>query len=167
MLLRKTDVTYVYVYKSTYLSPLGWPCIYSRSLTGWIMTGIYSHWMRSFPYCQPRFSNGLVRGICLELSSFFIGECLTDGLLLFFFSFIMGFDWMNRVSFGEYSILCIRKIWVDWPGMGFPIYPSSCFGPNESGLCFGLLWWGMGVAWSPLLFWAGEWNTWPISLSPS
>ena len=72
---------------------------------------------------------------------------------------------MNRVSFGEYSILCIRRIWVDWPGMGLPISPSSCFGPNESGLCFGCC--GGGVAWSPLLFWAGEWNTLPISLSPS
>ena len=44
---------------------------------------------------------------------------------------------MNRVSFGEYSILCIRRIWVDWPGMGLPISPSSCFGPNEPGLCLG------------------------------
>ena len=44
---------------------------------------------------------------------------------------------MIRVSFGEYSILCIRRIWVDWPGMGLPIFPSSCFGPNEPGLCLG------------------------------
>ena len=44
---------------------------------------------------------------------------------------------MNKVSFGEYSILYIRRIWVDWPGMGLPISPSSCFGPNEPGLCLG------------------------------
>ena len=44
---------------------------------------------------------------------------------------------MNRVSFGEYSILCIRRIWVDWPGMGLPISPSSCFGPNKPGLYLG------------------------------
>ena len=44
---------------------------------------------------------------------------------------------MNRVSFGEYSILCIIRIWVDWPGMGLPISLSSCFGPNEPGLCLG------------------------------
>ena len=44
---------------------------------------------------------------------------------------------MNRVLFGEYSILCIRRIWVDWSGMGLPISPSSCFGPNEPGLCLG------------------------------
>ena len=44
---------------------------------------------------------------------------------------------MNRVSFGEYSILFIRRIWVDWPGMSLPISPSSCFGPNEPGLCLG------------------------------
>ena len=73
---------------------------------------------------------------------------------------------MNRLSFREYSILCISKIWVDWPGMGLPIYPRLCFGPSEPGLCFGLLWRGVGAAWSPPLFWAGEWNTGPISLSP-
>ena len=50
---------------------------------------------------------------------------------------------MNRVSFGEYSILCIRRIWVDWPGMGLPISPSSCFGPNEPGFCLGCC----GEAW--------------------
>ena len=79
----------------------------------------------------------------------------------------MGFDWTNRLSFREYSILCISKIWVDWPGIGLPIYPRLCFGPTEPGLCFGLLWRGVGAAWSPPLFWAGEWNTGPISLSPS
>ena len=42
----------VYASKSAYLSPLGWPCIYSRCLTSWIMTKIYSHLMGSFPYCQ-------------------------------------------------------------------------------------------------------------------
>ena len=50
---------------------------------------------------------------------------------------------MNRISFGEYSIICIRKIWVDCPGMGFPIYLSSRFGPNEPGLylgCYGGAW---------------------------
>ena len=55
----------------------------------------------------------------------------------FFLSFIMGLDWLDRVSFGEYSILCFRRIWVDWPGMGLLIFPSSCFGPNEPGLCLG------------------------------
>ena len=50
---KKNNITYVYAYKSAYLSSLEWPCIYSRCPTGWIMTGIYSHWMRYFPYCQP------------------------------------------------------------------------------------------------------------------
>ena len=44
---------------------------------------------------------------------------------------------MDRVSFGEYSILCIRRIWVDWPGMSLPIFPSLRVGPNEPGLCLG------------------------------
>ena len=50
----------------------------------------------------------------------------------------MGFDWTSRVSFGEYSVLCI---WVDWPGMGLPIFPSSCFGTNKPGLCLGCYGW--------------------------
>ena len=30
-------------------------------------------------------------------------------------------------------------MWVDWPGMGLPIFPNPCFGlgPNEPGLCLG------------------------------
>ena len=32
--------------ENTYLSPLGWPCIYSRCSTSWIATRIRSHWMR-------------------------------------------------------------------------------------------------------------------------
>ena len=44
---------------------------------------------------------------------------------------------MGNILFKENSILCIGKIWVDWPGMDFLIYPRSCFGPSESGLCFG------------------------------
>ena len=82
---------------------------------------------------------------------------------------------MIRVSFGEYSILCIRRIWVDWPGMGLPIFPSTCFGPNELGLCLGCyrgawVWHGAHCSFGlangilgPFLLW----NTWPISLSPS
>ena len=44
---------------------------------------------------------------------------------------------MDRISFGEYYILCIRRIWVDWPSMGLPIFPSSCVGSDELGLCLG------------------------------
>ena len=28
-------------------------------------------------------------------------------------------------------------MWVDWPGMGLPIFPNPYFGPNEPGLCLG------------------------------
>ena len=49
----------------------------------------------------------------------------------------MGFDWASRISFREHSILCIRRMWVDRPGMGLPIFPNPCFGPNEPGLCLG------------------------------
>ena len=49
----------------------------------------------------------------------------------------MGHDWTNMISFREYSICYIRKIWVDWPGTGLPIFPNPCFGPDELGLCLG------------------------------
>ena len=49
----------------------------------------------------------------------------------------MGLDRTRRISFREYSVRCIRKIWVDWPGMGLPIFPNPCFGPDELGLCLG------------------------------
>ena len=31
-----------------YLSPMGWPCIYSRCFTSWMVIRILSHWMRYF-----------------------------------------------------------------------------------------------------------------------
>ena len=57
--------------------------------------------------------------------------------MLFFLSFIMGFGWIGNILFKEYSILCIGKIWVDWPGMDLLIYPRSCFGLSEPSLCLG------------------------------
>ena len=39
-------VAYEYASESAYLSPLGWPCIYSRCSTSWIATRIRSNWMR-------------------------------------------------------------------------------------------------------------------------
>ena len=31
-----------------YLSPMGWPCIYSRCFTSWMVIRILSHWMGYF-----------------------------------------------------------------------------------------------------------------------
>ena len=31
-----------------YLSPMGWPCIYSRCFTNWMVIRILSHWMGYF-----------------------------------------------------------------------------------------------------------------------
>ena len=31
-----------------YLSPMGWPCIYSRCFTSWMMIRIFSHLTRFF-----------------------------------------------------------------------------------------------------------------------
>ena len=46
---------------------------------------------------------------------------------------------IGRVGYLLGNILSsvIGRIWVDWPSMGLPIFPNSCFGPNEPGLCSG------------------------------
>ena len=76
---------------------------------------------------------------------------------------------MGNISFKEYSIFCIGKIWVDWPSMDLSIYPRLRFEPSEPGFCFGLIWRGLGVAWSPLFLWAWRVGYWahffiPISI---
>ena len=35
----------MFAYEYAYLSPMGWPCIYSRCPTSWMVTRIRSHWM--------------------------------------------------------------------------------------------------------------------------
>ena len=37
-----------FAYEYAYLSPMGWPCTYSRCSTSWMVTRILSHWMRYF-----------------------------------------------------------------------------------------------------------------------
>ena len=39
---------HIFAYESAYLSPMGWPCIYSRCSISWIVTRIRSHWMGYF-----------------------------------------------------------------------------------------------------------------------
>ena len=73
---------------------------------------------------------------------------------------------MGNILFKEYFILCIGKIWVDWPSMVLLIYPRSCFGPNESGLCFGPIWRGLSVAWSPAFLWAWRVGYWAHLFTP-
>ena len=38
----------MFAYESVYLSPMGWPCIYSRCSTSWMVIRIISHWMGYF-----------------------------------------------------------------------------------------------------------------------
>ena len=35
-------------YEYAYFSPMGWPCIYSRCSTSWMVIRIHSHWMGYF-----------------------------------------------------------------------------------------------------------------------
>ena len=51
--------------------------------------------------------------------------------------------------------------------MDLPFYPRLSFGPSEPDLCFGLVWRGLGVALAHHSFGLGEWDSEPISLSPS
>ena len=74
---------------------------------------------------------------------------------------------MRRISFREHSILFIRRMWVDQPGVGLPIFPNPCFGPNEPGLCLGCYGRTRAGHGAHCAFWAGEWDTWLISLSLS
>ena len=46
----RADVLHMFAYKSAYLSPMGWPCIYSRCSTSWMVTRIRSHWVGYFCY---------------------------------------------------------------------------------------------------------------------
>ena len=67
-----------------------------------------------------------------------------------------------------YYIFCIGEAQSDLQGMDLLIYPISSFGPNRSGLRFGLV---SNDAW--VLRWAlhsfglGEWDGEPIFLTPS
>ena len=36
------------VFELAYLSPMGWPCIYSRCSTSWMVIRSPSHWMEYF-----------------------------------------------------------------------------------------------------------------------
>ena len=74
---------------------------------------------------------------------------------------------MGNISFKEYSIFCITKIWVDWSGMDLSIYPSSRSALASRASALGLY----GGAWvlhgAHHSFGLGEWDIGPISLSPS
>ena len=39
---------YESAYESAYLSPMGWPCIYSRCFTSWMVIRILAYWMGYF-----------------------------------------------------------------------------------------------------------------------
>ena len=74
---------------------------------------------------------------------------------------------MSRISFREYPIFCIIRMWVELAEYGPSHFSKSVFWARLAGPLFGLLWRDTGMARSPLRFWAGEWDTWPISLSLS
>ena len=46
--MRTYEYAYMRAYEYAYLSPMGWPCIYSRCSTSWMVIRIHSHWMGYF-----------------------------------------------------------------------------------------------------------------------
>ena len=77
----------------TYLSPMGWPCIYSGCSTSWTVTKGPSHWMECFLFLSHiGFGTGFIKSdlfeiIFLSLLIMFdlIGWTAHDlGIMLFF-----------------------------------------------------------------------------------
>ena len=58
-------------------------------------------------------------------------------------------------------------MWADLAGYGPSHLSKSVFWARRAGPLLGLLWMDAGMAQSPLCFWAGGWDIWPISLSLS
>ena len=57
-----------------YLSPMGWPCIYSRCFTSWMVIRILSHWVGYFlPLLISDSIKDIERAVYLELSLTLIG----------------------------------------------------------------------------------------------
>ena len=48
----------MFAYEYAYLSPMGWPCIYSRCSTSWMVTRIRSHWMGYLVIIDIEFGQG-------------------------------------------------------------------------------------------------------------
>ena len=68
-------------YESAYLSPMGWPCIYSRCSISWTVTWIHSHWMGYFLFLLiSDLVEDIERVVYLRSSSFLIGEISLDEL---------------------------------------------------------------------------------------
>ena len=74
-----------------YLSPMGWPCIYSRCFTSWMVIRILSHWVGYFlPLLISDSIKDIERAVYLELSLTLIGGIplvLQDELLYREFSY--------------------------------------------------------------------------------
>ena len=59
-----------------YLSPMGWPDIYSISFPNWMVIRIHSHWTGYFLFLSV--SDLIDRALYLELSFFLIGGIRLD-----------------------------------------------------------------------------------------
>ena len=56
---------------------------------------------------------------------------------------------MGNISFKEYSIFVLAKYGLISRVWTFQFTQDRASGPSEPGFCFGLIWRGLGVAWSP------------------
>ena len=75
--------------KSAYLSPLGWPCIYSRCPTSWTVTRVCSHWMGFSVIISFGFGDGFRKSCLFRIIflPYWGGDPTGDDMLLSFFPY--------------------------------------------------------------------------------
>ena len=78
----------MFAYEYAYLSPMGWPCIYSRCSTSWMVTRIRSHWWDIFVIIGIGFGKGYRKSSLFGIIFLpYLGIRFDDKLLLSFFPY--------------------------------------------------------------------------------
>ena len=90
---------YEYATKNAYLSPLGWPCIYSRCSINWIVTRIRSHWT-GFSVIRIGFGSGFRKNSLLGIIflPYWRGSNWRCSVIIFL-SLLMRFGWIGRIIY--------------------------------------------------------------------
>ena len=92
-------------YEYAYLSPMGWPCIYSRCSTSWMLIKIRSHLMRYFlSLSVSDLVKDIERAVYLGKSSFLIGGsgliCLMSCYIVnYLISLLVRFGWIFKIIY--------------------------------------------------------------------
>ena len=73
-----------------YLSPMGWPCIYSRCFTNWMVIRILSHWIRYFLDIGFDYGYRKCSSIWNYFSPLLVGSCLMSCNIVNYLTFLTG-----------------------------------------------------------------------------